>query len=352
MKSKHGKRLVVPALGLSVLLAACSGASDGGAGEVGADGTGGGSNADGVIRMVLSPDPVWDWLEDQGIKEEMEREAGMQILYSATWDRFGIYAGGHADVIVATIPELPALQEGTDTPTTVIGKYNADRGVLAVQSDNEATTLCDLEGQKIASYSFSGLTTTWSVYAQEMCGLELSGESDDFELVITDVQNLAGVVANGDAAGCICPPDFAIPQFMSGELKGLYDGRSATEIFADEFGEGHRGPMSNVFAAPSEWVESNPDEVAFFLEVWDRGLQEWQDNKAEIIGRYPQHFSATTPEQETFILDWVENRFDWFEDSVYLDQEWVDGESLFYDLMFDSGYLDEGDELPTFYTTG
>ena len=58
-------------------------------------------DAGGVINMVMAPDPVWKWLEDQGIKQEMEEAAGIQVLTSSSWDEFGVYAGGHADVISA-----------------------------------------------------------------------------------------------------------------------------------------------------------------------------------------------------------------------------------------------------------
>ncbi len=75
-------------LGAGVLLAAgCSGpaqsASNAAEGE------------DGVIRFTFSPDPAWDWIQDQGILEEMEKDSGYRILQTVTWDEFGQFAGGH-----------------------------------------------------------------------------------------------------------------------------------------------------------------------------------------------------------------------------------------------------------------
>src|SRR5687767_16028490 len=70
-------------------------------------------DAGGVINMVMAPDPVWKWLEDNGIKQEMEEEAGIQVLTSSSWDEFGVYAGGHADVISAATYEVPDLAEAT-----------------------------------------------------------------------------------------------------------------------------------------------------------------------------------------------------------------------------------------------
>lgn len=355
---------------LALLATACSTAEDAEVSEDGADTAGtpadagdtatsddavaaeDAPDADGVVRMVLAPDPVWDWLTDQGIREEMEQEAGIQILDSSTWDEFGVYAGGHADVVSAAAYEVPDLEEATGIPTTVFGKYNADRSILAVRADlaDSVKDICDLEGETIVSLSAVSITIMWGVYAQEQCGLDLSAEGGDYDLVITDIQNMAGLVADGDAAACLCLPDFAIPQLRNEEIVPLYDGRAAAQIFADDFGDGHRGPQTNVFLAPTAWVENNQDEAAFLLSVWERGLQEWQENRDEIIETYPQHFAAETPEDIAFIQEWLDTRFDWFEDTAYIDDDWVEGESQIFGLMKEVGFLNEDAEVPNFLT--
>jgi ABC-type nitrate/sulfonate/bicarbonate transport system substrate-binding protein len=335
-----------------LLIAACGGAGETEGGEDGAaeGGTAEAEDADGVIRMVLAPDPVWDWLTDQGIREEMEQEAEMQILDSSTWDEFGVYAGGHADVVSAAAYEVPELEEATGIPTTVFGKYNADRSVLAVRADSDYQDLCDLEGQTVVSLSAVSVTIMWGIYAKDQCDLDLSAEGGDFDLVVTDIQQMAGLVASGEAEACLCMPDFSIPQLRNGELKPLYDGRSASQIFADDYGNGHRGPQTNVFLAPTAWVERNPEEAAFLLSVWERGIQEWQQHRDEIIETYPQHFAAEDPEDIAFIQDWLDNTYDWFEDTVYIDDAWVEGETQIFDLMKENGYLPEDAEPPNFET--
>jgi hypothetical protein len=90
----------------ALTVAACS--EDGGGG-----GGGGGSASSGekgVIRFTFAPDPVWRWLKDQGIKDEMEQKAKIKILDSSTWDEFGIYAGGHADIVSIGSWEVPVLE--------------------------------------------------------------------------------------------------------------------------------------------------------------------------------------------------------------------------------------------------
>lgn len=349
-------RLLAVFSAVALLMTACGEAAETGEGNT-EDGAapaeaGEAEDANGVIRMVLAPDPVWDWLTDQGIREQMEQDAEMQILDSATWDEFGVYAGGHADVVSAAAYEVPDLEEATGIPTTVFGKYNSDRSVLAVRADSEYQDLCDLEGQTLVSLSAVSVTIMWGIYAQEMCGLDLSAEGGDYDLVVTDIQNLAGLVANGEAEACLCFPDFAIPQLRNNELKTLYEGRSAAQIFADEYGNGHDGPQTNVFLAPTAWIEKNPEEAAFLLSVWERGLQEWKTHRNEIIEAYPEHFAAETPEDAAFIQNWLDTNYDWFEDSAYLDEAWVEGETQIFNLMKENGYLPEDAEPPNFALIG
>jgi ABC-type nitrate/sulfonate/bicarbonate transport system substrate-binding protein len=332
-----------------MLVAACGGAEETGGGEEASGGAeAGAEDANGVVRLVMAPDPAWKWITDQGIRQEMEEAAGMQVLDSATWDEFGVYAGGHADVVSAAAYEIPELEEATGIPTTAFGKWNYDRSVLAVRADSEYQDLCDLEGQKIVSLSAVSITIMWGIYAQEKCGLELSAEGGDFELIVADIQNLAQLTASGDVEACLCLPDFGIPQFRSGELRPLYEGRSAAQIFADDYGNGHIGPQTNVFLAPTAWVDRNPEEAAFLLSLWERALQEWRAHRDEIIDAYPEDFAAQTPEDSQFIKDWLTNNFDWFVDTVYLDQEWIDGEMQIFDLMKETGFIPEDTANPNF----
>src|SRR4051794_27188885 len=97
-----------------VALTASACASGGGSGRA----AGEADDAGGTVNMVMAPDPVWKWLEDQGIKQEMEQKAGMQVLTSSSWDEFGVFAGGHADVISASTYEVPDLEESIGEPTT------------------------------------------------------------------------------------------------------------------------------------------------------------------------------------------------------------------------------------------
>ncbi|MCK5752278.1 MAG: ABC transporter substrate-binding protein, partial [Mycobacterium sp.] len=84
----------------------------------------------GVIRFTFAPDPVWDYITDQGILAEMEEQSGFTIDASSTWDEFGVFAGGHADIVSSASYEVPVIEQETGRDTVVIGKYNMDRSVI------------------------------------------------------------------------------------------------------------------------------------------------------------------------------------------------------------------------------
>ena len=336
--------------GLAVLAVTASACASGGGSSKEA---GEAEDAGGVINMVMAPDPVWKWLDDQGIKQEMEEEAGIQVLTSSSWDEFGVYAGGHADVISAATYEVPDLAKATGEPATVFGAYNTDRSILAVGPGVEGETICDLKGKKIATFTNVSITLIWGMYAKEMCGLDLKEGGGDYELVITDIQNLASLVARGDADACLCLPDFAIPELSTDKITPLYDAKSAAQMWAENYGsnpDDTTHPQTNVFVARKAWVEKNEEEAAFLIKLWDRGIQEWQDNRDEIIKAYPEDFAVRNDKEFAFLTDWLDNKFDWFVPTTYLDDDWVKGEQEVFDLMKETGFIEKDVEEPSFTT--
>ena len=191
------------------------------------------------------------------------------------------------------------------------------------------------------------------MYAKDKCGLDLRAGGGDYELVVTDIQNLASLVARGDADACLCLPDFAIPELSSNQIKPLYDGQAAAQFWAENYSSDPAvltHPQTNVFVAREAWVEKNPEEAAFLIELWDRGIQEWQQHRDEIIAAYPEDFAVRNPEEMAFLQDWLTNKFDWFVDIAYIDQTWADGEMEVFDLMRETGFIDKDVEDPDFTT--
>ena len=311
------------------------------------DDGGGGSSGEGVIRFTFAPDPVWRWLTDQGIREKMEQEAKIQILDSATWDEYGIYAGGNADIVSVGSFEVPDIVEKSGVDSVIIGKYNVARAVIGVPKDSPAQSISDLEGKRLTTFTTVSDALLWGSLAKKLEDFDLKSNGGDLELVIADVQNMGPLVASGEADACICLPDFAIELFRTGKLRMLYDGRSDAQMFQDEVLAGHEGPMINIFLVRKDFYEDHPKEVKFFLELWQKGLDEWKAHKDEIIEAYPQDFAAQNDQDLKWIKDWLDKN-DWFVDSVYLDQKWVDEEKKVFDLLRETGFMPEEAEDPEF----
>jgi ABC-type nitrate/sulfonate/bicarbonate transport system substrate-binding protein len=341
MRGKSGIRRVLAVVAVLLLVAAACGGDEGG--EETAEATG----EEGIIRFTFAPDPVWDYLKDSGIREEMEDESGIRIIEQSTWDEFGIYAGGHADVVSIGSFEVPLLEEETGRPATVFGKYNIDRSVLVVPADSDAQSLEDLKGGKIAVWDAVSSTVIWGALANELWGLDFRTGGGDFELVLSDITNTGALAANGEVDGALVLPDFNVPVLVNEEVRVLYDGQTAADLYREAIGEpDHEGPMINIFMAPTDWYDSHPDEVAFFLELWQRGIEEWQANQNEIIESYPQHFAVEKPEEIQFMKDYLADH-DWFVESIYFDEAWVESESKIFPMLSDAG-LSESEEVPRF----
>ncbi|MPZ72588.1 MAG: ABC transporter substrate-binding protein [Nitriliruptorales bacterium] len=345
---------------LALLIAGCGAEGDGGGtaggGAAGTEGGGGGEGERSVIRFAFAPDPVWDYLNDTGEIVTWEEEHNTRIVTSSTWDEFTYFAGGHGDIVSIGTQELPVLEGETDIKTVSFGKYNFQRSPMLTRKDTGYETLEDVpKGSKICVNSPVSNTTYWTVAMNELHGIDYRVGGGDYELIVNDhfvnPQNLL----NGDCEAAVIIPEAAAPHLRTGDLVLMYDGQMPFQQYLDfpgvEADEPHL--MSNLFTATEEYFDSHPDEVKAFLDLWERGIQLWEENKAEIIETYPQHFSVEEEADVKFIQDFMEGENDWFVDSVYLDQEWIDEEVKIFDYMTklhpdNPNKLPEDFEMPRF----
>lgn len=337
---KDWKRVltVAAAVAVAVPLSACSLLSP----------NSGSADGDTTIELAMAPEPTWRWLEDQGILQEMEAESGFTIDLASSYDEFSIFAGGHADVVSSASYELPDLEEQSGVDATVFGKFNLDRTSLWVPADSDIQSICDLKGKRIVSWSPQGPTIIWGMLIKRQCDLDLEPNGGDFDLVVADVPSGPVLLAEGDADGCICVPEFGSKQMLAGQVRELMPA-AAVVWQADPGSGGHLGPQTNTFVARTEWIDQNPDKVAFVLKVWQRAVDEWRQNYRQIINDYPQDFAANTPEEREWVANYIENTFDWYVDSVYLDEAWVQGEVRLFDAMRETGFMNPETPDPKFY---
>jgi ABC-type nitrate/sulfonate/bicarbonate transport system substrate-binding protein len=336
------RRLAVVLSVFAFILVACGG-DDGG----GVDDGGGNGGGDRTLRFVFSPDPVWNWLEDQGILADMEKESGITIERNESEDEFAFFAGGHADVVSTGSYETPVLEAESGVETVTIGKYNKAKDIVVVAADSGYETFDDLEpGCKVGVESFSGSTIVWQALAQDMHGRTLGEDPDDLQMAITDFNTAPELVLSGDLCAGVTSIYNSLPYLMDGSVTGLYDTKSASQLYGEQYAPGHEGMDSNMFVTTKSWYEDHPDEVAFFLQVWERGLQEWQTNKDAILDAYPDDFGYKNDEELEFLKQWYDTQFDEFEPTVYLDEEWIQGEIGVTDLLAGAGLVPEGSEAP------
>jgi hypothetical protein len=307
------------------VMAACGGGDDGGSG---------GGDGGGTIRFVFSPDPVWNWLEDQGILADMEAESGFTIERFESEDEFAFFAGGHADVVSTGSYETPVLESENGVPTVTIGKYNMAKDIVVVKADSGYETFADLPvGCKVGVESFSGSTIVWQALAKDLDGRTLAEDPSDLQMAITDFDLAPELVMSGDLCAGVTSIYNSIGPLMAGDIVGLYDNKSASQLYADNYEPGHEGMDSNNFVVLESWYGDHVPEVAFFLSVWQRGLDEWANNRQAILEAYPDDFGYKDAAELAYLNDWYENQFNEFVDSVYLTEDWINGEAQVTELL-------------------
>jgi ABC-type nitrate/sulfonate/bicarbonate transport system substrate-binding protein len=314
--------------------------------------SGGGSSGDGskgTIRFVFAPDPAWNWLESSGILAQMEKASGYTIARNESEDEFAFFAGGHADIVSVGSYETPVLEKATGVKTVTIGKYNMAKDIIVVAPDKPWTTLGDLpKGCKIGVEAFEGSSIVWIALAKTQYQRTLSEQPGDLQMVISDFNVSPELVIKGDLCAGVTSYQNAGQYLMEGKVKPLYDGKSASQLYGDFIVPGHEGVMSNNFVVTKTYYDAHPKEIAFFLSVWQRGVEEWYAHTAEIVKAYPEDFGWQTTQQYDWVLDWLNTHFDEFVHSVYMDETWIQGEEGVTDMLRNAGLIPQ-DQTSPFY---
>jgi ABC-type nitrate/sulfonate/bicarbonate transport system substrate-binding protein len=344
MRKSKVLRIAAALCAMALVAAACS------------DDGGGGGDDEGrtVVRFAFSPDPVLDWMNDQGIIPEYEDMYDVRLVTTSSWDEFAFFAGGHGDIVSMATYETPLLEQETGIDTVTFGSYNNLRVPVFVREDSTAQTMEDLAGKVVAVPGPVSSTIVWGMFTKDWYGLDFcierpdGSDCDDFDVREGDHFANMDLLIRGEVDACVCIPEAAFPYWRTGEVRALYEPTSAPwQLYEQEYAPGHKGVNGNNFVARKDWFDENPNAVQFMLALWERGIQEWAENKAEIIALYPQHFSVEDQEDIDFAVEYMEN-YDFFVPTVYMDEEWVENETAIYDLMKETGWMDPDAEIPEF----
>lgn len=289
-----------------------------------------------VIRFAFAPDPVWDYLTDTAVLATWEETNNIRIVTSSTWDEFTYFAGGHGDIVSMGTQEIPVLESETSIRTVTFGKYNFQRSPMMKRAGDPYETLADVPlGSNICVSSPVSNTGFWTVAAQQLHDLDYRVGGGDFNLVVNDHFVNPTNLLRGDCEVAVIIPEAAAPHLRAGEIELMYEGLMPFQLYSTFSGidDGQNHVMSNLFTATEEWYDAHPAEAAAFLQLWQTGIDLWVQNKAEIVGLYPQHFAVEAQEDIDWMIEFMQGENDWFVDSVYMDQDWIDAEVLVYDLM-------------------
>jgi len=321
---------------LAMLAAACgsdSGGDDGGDAASTDSGSSGGAT---IIRFAFAPDPVWDWLADTGELATWEEANNIRIVTSSTWDEFTYFAGGHGDIVSMGTQEIPVLEQETSIKTVTFGKYNYQRSPMMRRAGDPYETLADVpKGSTICVSSPVSNTGFWTVAAQELHDLDYRVGGGDFDLVVNDHFVNPTNLLREDCEVAVVIPEAAAPHLRAGEIELMYDGQMPFQLYSTFSGidDGQNHVMSNLFTATEEWYDGHEAEAQAFLALWERGIELWDENTADIVQAYPQHFAVEEEEDIAWMVEFMQGDNDWFVDTVYLDQEWVDAETEIWELM-------------------
>ena len=302
------------------VLASCGGAG-GGSSQPAGDTPPDNSQEAAVIRLAVRPNPLWNWLKSSGTLPEWERSWNISVVENTLSNHFGVFAGGHADVVIMNAMDVADIVLQSERDAVILGKLTYDRSFLGVHRHSQVTSLEDLLGMKIAVNSSVESTRLWGVLARELYGMDLREGGRDFELEFVNSTVVADLVVRGQVDACICLPDASASFLLSGDLKPLYDGRSAADIYSDEVSDSASAlPLDEVFVVDRNWFEANQRSVDFLLSLWEEALNEWKLNKARIITNYPTLFSIEGDEQISWMVGYIDQN-DWIVPSVYVGRD-------------------------------
>jgi len=336
-------------LAMVVLAAACgAGTADGGSAATGAASGRSGTSRE-IIRFAFAPDPVWDYMRDTGVLAEWEETHNLRIHTSESWDEFTYFAAGHGDIVSLGTYELPLLESETGVEVVAFGQYNHLRAQFMRRAGDPYETLPDVPENGTVCVLGASEITADSVIADQLYGIDFQvGEGQYEHVVVQDLFVMPELVVRGECTVAAASADAAVSLLRTGDLEMMNGGRATWQLYQDVCDCDHKGVMSNLFVATQEWYDAHPDQAAAFLELWERGLQLWHDNKEEIVGLYPQHFSVETEEDIQWMVEYVSGPSDWFADTVYMDDAWIDEETKIYDYMIEAGWMEPGIETPRF----
>ena len=241
------------------------------------------------------------------------------------------------------------LESENDVPTVTIGKYNMAKDIVVVAADKPLRNVRRpaRRAARSASSPSAVRRSCGRRWRKDLDGRTLAESPDDLQMAITDFDLAPELVVKGDLCAGVTSIYNAIPFLMSGQVKGLYDNKSASQLYAEKYEPGHEGMNSNNFVVARRAGTTITQRRS--RSSWRSGSAAWTSGRPTRTrsSRPTQTTSATrTTRSSTYLKNWYETQFDEFVDSVYLDEDWINGEAQVTELLREAGLISEDQQQP------
>ena len=235
-----------------------------------------------VIRFAFAPDPVWDLMNDAGVIEEWEKENGVTIETSTTWDEFTYFAGGHGDIVSMSTQETPVLEAETDIKTVTFGKYNYQRVPMLPprrrplrDPRRHAPGLEDLRVGSDVQHRRSGPSRRWRCTASTTGSA--AATSSSWSTTTSSTRRTSCAATARRRRSSPRPPYRSCARASSRSCTTASCPSSSTTSSRPTRRQLH--VLGNNFIATDEWFDENEDLAVKFLELWQPGIDMWKDTR-------------------------------------------------------------------------
>jgi ABC-type nitrate/sulfonate/bicarbonate transport system substrate-binding protein len=312
-------RTVAALTGVALLVASCGGGDD----DAGAPAEEGGlttvtvADTAGAPLYFLTYGQQEGYFEDAGLDLEITASTGgATVIPQLVGGDLDVAGSNVVSVLIGASEGLPLRMVAGGTSTSEDPEQ--DFSALVVAGDNPATSIADLEGQRVAVNTLRNINDVVLGAMLEDAGLA----PDSVEFVELPFPDMAAAVAGGDVAGAL-----VIEPFVTvAEQQGL-------KIIGRPYSELKPGLQIGTYVMSEQGVTEQPEVAEAFLA----GVQATADS----IREDPDSFRAALPEIADISPELAENV------RINLWQGGTDTESveLIQDQMIDFGLIEEPVDL-------